>query len=319
MTALVAALGLVALATPALADGSIGSARLRVLGVHPGVVRGRGGGPIVIVGSGFSPGVAITVGGAHAKVVAVRNARTVIAIAPAGIGTEVVRAVTSGGTSASNGRSVLHFATRVLVVGDSLAIDLGWGFTPQLDAREGISVVDDAVQSSGLVRTDYYDWPAHLRADIAAVHPDVVETLFGTNDEQAITTARSVAEPDTPAWDRAYAARVRQIAAIVREAGATLAWVSLPRMGPQSVLGQPYVSNLVTLDRNALAAARRAAFVDAWLLFTTPAGAYTPYVELAPHVWALGHDSDGTHLTPEGAAVVDVRTVVALQNVLTHR
>jgi len=258
MTALVAALGLVALATPALADGSIGSARPRVLGVHPGVVRGRGGGPIVIVGSGFSPGVAITVGGAHAKVVAVRNARTVIAIAPAGIGTEVVRAVTSGGTSASNGRSVLHFATRVLVVGDSLAIDLGWGF-------------------------------------------------------------RSVAEPDTPAWDRAYAARVRQIAAIVREAGATLAWVSLPRMGPQSVLGQPYVSNLVTLDRNALAAARRAAFVDAWLLFTTPAGAYTPYVELAPHVWALGHDSDGTHLTPEGAAVVDVRTVVALQNVLTHR
>ena len=144
-------------------------------------------------------------------------------------------------------------------------------------------------------------------------------TLFGTNDEQAMQTPHGMAQPGTAAWDRAYAARVRQVATSVRDAHASLVWVSLPRMGPTSVLSPTLVEDLVTLDGDVVATLRGATFVNAWLVFTAPDGAYTPYVELAPHDWALGHEPDGTHLTPSGAAVLDARAMVALSRLLTPR
>jgi hypothetical protein len=298
---------------------STASATPRVLSVHPHAVDGRGGTTILVLGSGYVRGTVITVGGRPGRVRSVRNAGALYAAAPRGIGTEVVRAVTPDGASARNARSVLRYDNRVLVVGDSMGIDLGWGFSAALDAHDGLSVTDDAVGSSGLVRTDYYDWPSHLRDDLTRAHADVVVTLFGTNDEQAFATPNGVVEPGTAAWDRIYAARVRQIAGVVRRAGATLVWVGLPRMGPRSSLSQPFVAHLVKLDRSVVATLRGATFVNAWPVFTTASGAYTPYVQLAPHVWVLGHSGDATHLTPAGATVIVARAMKVLRRYLTRR
>jgi Protein of unknown function (DUF459) len=291
----------------------------RVLGVHPDMVRGRGGGRILVTGRTFAAGVHVTVGGRTARLLKVRNPDALFALVPPGLGTEVVRVTGAGGTSADNASSVVHYANRVLVVGDSLGIDLGWGFTPALDSQSHLTVIDDAVGSSGLVRNDFYDWPAHLRADVAATHPDVVVTMFGTNDQQSFSTPNGVVEIGTTGWSRLYAARVREIATIVRRAGATLVWVGLPRMGPQSVLGTQFVTHLVALDRSTVTKLPRATFVDAWQVFTTPAGAYTPYVKVAPHDWQPGHAPDDTHLTPSGAAVIDARAVADLWQLLTGR
>jgi len=252
-------------------------------------------------------------------VVSVRNRGAVVAVVPPGAGIEVVRATTSDGTSAANSRSVLRFDTHVLVIGDSLGIDLGWGFTPALDAQAALSATDDAVGSSGLVRTDFYNWPAHLRRDIAETHPDVVMTLLGANDHQTLASSKGRAEPESRAWDTIYASRIRQIGAIVRAARATLVWVGLPRMGPQSSLNAQFVAHMVALDRSTVASIRGAAFVDAWPVFSTSGGAYTPYVETSPGVWVLGHAPDETHLTPAGAMVVDAKGVRELRDLLTRR
>jgi lysophospholipase L1-like esterase len=291
----------------------------RVLGVRPDVLRGRGGIKVIVRGHGFSPQTRVTVGGRRARVLAVRTSSELVAIAPAGIGTEIVRATTGAGTSAANARAVLHYRTRVLVVGDSLGIDLGWGFTAALDARDTLTVIDDAVGSSGLVRNDFYDWPRHLRVDMAAARPDVVVTLFGTNDQQALATASGLAEPGTAAWDRAYAARVRAIAAIVHARGAWLDWVGLPRMGPGASMSASFVAGLVGLDRRTVGRLRAASFVDAWRRFTNAAGAYTPYVEVAPGIWELGHAPDGTHLTAAGAAVLDADALNLVRRALGPR
>jgi hypothetical protein len=289
----------------------------RVLRVSPGIVAGKGGGTVTIVGKGFVQGMAITIGGVDAPTVDVRNPDTAVAVVPPGIGTEIVRAVTAGGKSFSNPRSVLRYTNRVLVVGDSLGIDLGWGFTASLDAQANLVVADDSVGSSGLVRNDFYNWPAHLRADIAATHPDIVVTLFGTNDQQSIETAKGIFEPGTSAWDKAYASRVREITSLVHRAGATLVWVGLPRMGPQSVLDPQLTSEMISLDQSVVAPLHWGTFVNTWPLFTNAKGAYTPYVELSPGVFVLGHQPDGTHLTPDGAIVIDAKAVDALRAMLT--
>ena len=290
----------------------------RVLVVRPDIAHGKGATKILVLGRGFVPGMTVTVGGIRAEVLAVRNSKAAVAVVPAGIGSEVVRVVTAGGTSPVDAGSIMHYDTCVLVIGDSLGIDLGWGFSGSLTARDRLSVVDDAVGSSGLVRSDYYDWPQHLREDMAAAHPDVVMAMFGANDQQAIETSRGPVEPGSPDWDRAYAARVRQIGSIVHGAGADLVWIGLPRMGSQSVVGSHFVVSLDALDRAVVAALARAVFVDSWLVFTSARGAYTPYVEVSPHVWVLGHAPDGTHLTPSGATVIDAKGIELLRSLLTR-
>lgn len=289
----------------------------RVLGIHPDVVRGKGGSTVVVHGSGFTSTTTVAVDGVRARVLSFRNSGALVVALPPGIGTEVVRARNSTGVSAANERSVVHFVTKVLVVGDSLGIDLGWGFTSALDARDGLSVTDLSVGSTGLVRTDYYDWPSHLRTELAQLRPDVVVTLFGTNDEQALPTSRGLAEPATAGWNRVYAARVRQIATIVHRAAIPLVWVGLPRMGPRSILSSVFVTDVIRLDRSTLAHEAGAVFVDTWGVFTTASGAYTPYVLVGPHDWALGHAADDTHLTPDGAAVMDAKAMNALRKLLT--
>lgn len=288
----------------------------QVLAVHPSVLPGKGGVRILVLGRGFVPGLRITVGGRPAVVRSVRSAGAAVAIVPPGIGTEVVRAMTPAGTSAVAPHAVVRFDTRLLIVGDSLGIDLGWGLPAPLGAREHVAVVDDAVGSSGLVRADYFNWPGHLRFDLAATHADVVVALFGTNDQQAIRTRSGFIEPGTAGWARVYAARVRQIAEIVHRAGAVLLWVGLPRMGPHSVVGARFVERLRALDRSVVAHLPDATFVDAWLLFTARDGTYAPYVEVSGRGRAPGHEPDGTHLTPAGASAIDARAIDALRALL---
>jgi hypothetical protein len=288
----------------------------QVLLVRPDLAPGKGATKVRLLGSGFVPGMAVTVGGARAQVLVVRSSGTAIAVLPAGIGSEVVRAVTRGGTS-RDARSVVHYDSRVLVIGDSLGIDLGWGFSGPLLAHDRLSVIDDAIGSSGLVRSDYYDWPQHLREDVAATRPDVVVAMFGANDQQAIETSKGLVQPGSLNWNRAYAARVRQIGSIVRSAGAALVWIGLPRMGEQSVVGPRFVSDLDALDRAVIATLPRAIFVGSWGVFTSAHGGYSPYVEAAPHDWVLGHAPDGTHLTPVGASVIDAMGIGALRRLLT--
>lgn len=289
----------------------------RVLGVHPLNVPGKGGTRILVTGTGFTAGTMITVGGRPAHDITVRNPDAVYADVPRGIGTVIVRAVTPNGTSAPNGHSQLRYRSTVLVVGDSLGIDLGWGFTVAVDAQEHVAMVDDSVGSTGLVRSDYYSWPAHLRADISQTHPDIVETMFGTNDDQALVTSKGTYAPGTAAWNSVYASRVRQIAAIVRQSGALLVWVGLPRMGPQTDLDTHVVSDLISLDRSVIEKLPGAIFIDTWPTFTNSKGGYTPYVQVSPGVWELGHAPDGTHLTAAGATVIDAKVVSELRRSFT--
>ena len=77
---------------------------------------------------------------------------------------------------------------RVLVAGDSL---VGWiapALEQELPAKDPVEVIDDWKGSTGLVRQDYFDWPARIAQDMDTHDPDVVILGFGGNDTQNLTT-----------------------------------------------------------------------------------------------------------------------------------
>jgi hypothetical protein len=283
-----------------------------VTSVSPAVGPARGGTRIVVHGTRFAPGMVLLVGNRPARILDVANARAVVAVTPAGFGAQSIRAEVTGARSRSARTAVFRYGATVLVVGDSLGIDLGWGFTDRLPDGAHLDVLDRAVGSTGLVRTDYYDWPSHLSALLDTVHPDVVVTLFGTNDEQPISTRHGDVGVLTPAWDAAYASRVRQVASLVAQHGATLAWVSLPRMGPSASVSNTFVDNLNATSAAALRSDRGAVVVVLSSLFTSGHGVYSPYVHLPSGGLEDGRQPDGVHLTPAGATAIDDLALASL-------
>jgi len=59
----------------------------------------------------------------------------------------------------------------VVVIGDSIGIDLGQPLTNDLIGTGVVSATLDGKIDTGLSRPDYFNWPAELQADLAIHHP----------------------------------------------------------------------------------------------------------------------------------------------------
>ena len=75
----------------------------------------------------------------------------------------------------------------MLVVGDSFAQELEIGLAPVTDSRY-FRIIQKGLQSTGLSRPDYYNWPSALQVFMTQYHPDIVLIMLGGNDAQTIWT-----------------------------------------------------------------------------------------------------------------------------------
>jgi hypothetical protein len=118
---------------------------------------------------------------------------------------------------------------RVLIVGDSLGIDLGGPLQNDLANTGVVQATLDGRESTGLTRPDYFNWPAELQSDIHTAQPQVVVIMMGANDPQDFPGPPDI--PYTsPKWNVMYAARVAAFMQIAGSGGATVIWVGMPPM-----------------------------------------------------------------------------------------
>ncbi|MGC8509483.1 MAG: DUF459 domain-containing protein [Acidimicrobiales bacterium] len=198
----------------------------------------------------------------------------------------------------------------VLEIGDSLGSDLGWGLARQLGSERGVSLVQADRSSTGLVTTWYYDWPRHLAALLATVHPDLTIVCVGGNDEQGLTSNGATYAFATPGWRNAYRSRVRAIDLLATRARSYVLWVGLPIMEPYG-----YRQGAAILDsiyRSVAATVAGVTYLSTWRLFADAAGHYRATAPVNHVVTAL-RSPDGIHFTVAGEDVfaTDVARVVA--------
>jgi hypothetical protein len=60
---------------------------------------------------------------------------------------------------------------RVLILGDSLGIDMGGPLQNDLANTGVVQATLDARESTGLTRPDYFNWPAELQSDLGTARP----------------------------------------------------------------------------------------------------------------------------------------------------
>ncbi|MCF3638470.1 DUF459 domain-containing protein [Rhizobium sp. TRM95111] len=164
-------------------------------------------------------------------------------------------------------------ARRILVVGDFMAGGIGDGLTEAFSTLPGIVVESRTNGSSGIVRTDYYDWPAELPAMIAEVKPALVVLSLGANDRQQMRfDAGTRADFRTEAWTREYVSRVERLAAMVASGSNTpLLWVGLPPFQSSSM-----TADMITFNTLYRAGVEKAGgtFVDIWEGFVDENGRF---------------------------------------------
>ena len=189
---------------------------------------------------------------------------------------------------------------RVLVIGDSLAQGFGTLIDTRAEARGlNMEVVGRGLPSSGLARSDFYDWPANFRSMVSAQAPDIVVAHFGANDMQSVIAPEGRVVLGTEEWDDAYRAQIRKIYDIAVEAGAVVYWLG-PAPDANRNLG-PHLERLNPIFE-AEALAHRAAFV-ALTPLTAPTGKFERTVVIDGETISM-RTADGSHFTGRGYAYV---------------
>lgn len=189
---------------------------------------------------------------------------------------------------------------RILVVGDSL---VGW-IAPALEAElagEPYELVDDWKGSSGLVRTDFFDWPARVAEDVAAHDPEVVVAGFGGNDAQNLLVDGELLERGTPAWQAEYQRRVASVLDAIEGPGRTVYWIELPLT---ELPGLEAVRPAITDAVRAEAEERPWVHVVDTLEVLTPDGTYTVFVPGPDGEPLRVRADDGVHPSVGGGQLI---------------
>lgn len=119
---------------------------------------------------------------------------------------------------------------RILVVGDSLAGGLGAGMSRMAQDDPRYEIVNRFNESSGLSRTEIYDWPSAIAKIVADRPVDAVVVLVGVNDRQDIRNGDARYAFRSADWMTGYKANVEDLLAAIKAANAVAVWVSIPPM-----------------------------------------------------------------------------------------
>ncbi|MCG6904715.1 MAG: DUF459 domain-containing protein [Rhodobacter sp.] len=115
---------------------------------------------------------------------------------------------------------------RILVIGDSLAQGFGIFLDRRVNERGLTAVVANRARTStGLSRSDFYDWPQAFAGIAPGLRPDVIVVHFGSNDKQALVTGTGTIPQQTAEWDAAYRAQIRRILDIAAQQRAVVYWL----------------------------------------------------------------------------------------------
>lgn len=145
---------------------------------------------------------------------------------------------------------------RIMVIGDSLS----QGFADALQQRSrerGIEaeVLNRGRVSTGLARSDFFDWPAGFATLAAAEKPDFVVVHFGSNDMQGVVRTENRASYGSEDWPAAYRTEVRRILSVAAQEGIVLVWLG-PAPDGNSGLGRhmTLINPLFEVEANAAGA-----------------------------------------------------------------
>jgi hypothetical protein len=228
------------------------------------------------------------------------------AAAPPAAGTATATTVPTAPT-VPPGQPVLRVPTdadplRVYAAGDSLVGGWGEALVNQAGNSNGIEVDLDFEVSTGLVRTDFYNWPGRLQTKIEELNPEVVVLGFGGNDAQPMNVGGTSVDVLDPRWQAEYRERVGAVMDFINQGGRKLIWVGTPNHPEPDLTAKFAVMNQIFKEEAA--ARSNITFIDTWARFASPDGGYAPFIPNEQGEFIDVRAGDGFHLNFDGVNIL---------------
>ena len=190
---------------------------------------------------------------------------------------------------------------KLLLVGDSIGNNLGYGMIGQLNRYSNLKFVLRAKSSTGLSNSWFYNWETNLKSYLRTEKPNLVVVLLGANDRQNMRVGGEILTYGTTKWREAYSASVARMTKLATDAGAYVLWVGMPKCKPYNYnKGMELISGLyartVPLNPGARYLALKTLTSDA-------RGNYTQYQVVNGSRMKTRGD-DGIHFTANGQNVI---------------
>jgi hypothetical protein len=190
---------------------------------------------------------------------------------------------------------------RVWVAGDSLA---------QVPGAIDVVGVESRL-STGLARTDLYNWFTRIQQAPRQLHPDVVVFSFGADDAHDYMGGAHVGPFGSPSWIAEYRRRIDGVTRELSAEGIRVVWLGLPIPDGPGVRKSFPVVNAI-LEGVARAHAKDSMYVDTWHRLDDFHGRYAEYLRVHGKLTQV-RASDGVHYTQAGGDLVAAEVVAQLR------
>ena len=211
-------------------------------------------------------------------------------------GCETPPAASTGGA----GRTVTTAAPLdILILGDSMQESSGSRTIGFLDTGNKVAGCVDIHYSTGLVRDDYFDWPAHVGTHMAQRDPEAVVFMVGGNDGQDMSVNGTRYAAGSAQWRDEYQRRAVRVMRTLSGGGRrSVYYLGMPPARSDRL------SRIYTALNQALVGAAKQVpgvrYLDTWSLFSVN-GAYCDSCPDESGTVRRMRGSDGIHLSIEGA------------------
>ena len=198
---------------------------------------------------------------------------------------------------------------KLLLVGDSLGNNLGYGMIPQLKGYKSLKFVLKAKASTGLSNSWFYNWETNLKSYLRTEKPNIVVVFLGANDRQNMKVGGQILTFGTSKWKTAYAASVARMTKMATDSGAYLLWVGLPNCKPYNYnKGMELISAIYakTVPQN-----HGARYIELHNFTSDARGNYTQYQTVNGSRLKTRGD-DGIHFTANGQNVIGTYAITKL-------
>lgn len=186
----------------------------------------------------------------------------------------------------------------IFVMGDTLGELLGAGLDDALGDVPTAAVIRRTRADSGLVRSDFHDWPRVAREVLATERVTAAVILLGANDRQPLREGELVHEPLSDRWRELYRDRIDALVQAFTERQVPLIWVGAPPMQNGRL-----TADLVTINEIFRQRVERAGaiYVDLWPGFVDAENRYSAIGPDLSGQMARLRTGDGVHFTRSGA------------------
>jgi lysophospholipase L1-like esterase len=189
------------------------------------------------------------------------------------------------------------------IAGDSMMGLPGMALTNLSNKTKLIKPMLDYHISTGLVRPDFFNWPAQIQQQVKGFEPGAAAVMFGANDNQAVqTSSGTIHQFGSDGWKKEYRKRVEDVIGLLFQGGVRrVYWIGQP------VMPEASFNNQVRLMNDIYSSVAEKTFgveyIDAYALLSKD-GAYSQYLPGVDGKTVQAREQDGEHLTYAGGSIV---------------